>query len=457
MAPIGISKPMDGLCGGKLLTLALRGHTVGNMLNLETWIGLRYLKTKKRNGFMSFISVISIIGIALGVITLIVVLSVMNGFQKDVREQLYRVAPHMETGLLDRFGEHADDAREHLDSMVRGFPELKGHVVATMPFVAEQVLLTHQGTVRGIILQGVDPEVYPEIADMSEKVMGPDYSTLSDGSFNIILGEELAKALGVHKGEKINILSTEGNITPTGMIPRIKQFTVSDILKSQIYDISANTALINIGDAQKFFRYGDTITGLRVRLNNPDQAPEIRSEIVRRMSQDPKYANVWLYDWSEQNKSYFSAVAMEKKIMFIIMTLISAVACFNLVSSLVMTVNEKEADIAILRTLGLSPGGIMKIFIIQGAIAGFIGTLAGVVIGVLIALNVTPIVHGIETLMGHKMVESQVYFLNYIPSDVHFSDVAIIASISLILAFLATLYPSWKAARTEPAKALSYE
>ena len=510
------------------------------MGGMETWIGLRYLRAKKRNGFMSFISLISIAGIALGVITLIVVLSVMNGFQRDVREQLYRVAPHMEIGFAEPDLEDPDGWKK-LDRIARGLPALKGEIVASMPYVAEQALFTHKGMVGGAVVQGVDPALYPDVAPRAEGGAGrgffgsdnapargraepggpapiengsesmlppapsgakpgapdgqdkqdgpgdegeegneaaqeteaapetepaqaaglgqpgqpgqPDYSLLREGAFNIVLGERLAQSLNARVGEKISLLTPEGNATPAGMVPRLKQFKVVGLYRSDIYEVSSTLALINIRDAQRLYRYGNAVTGVRLRLAHPDKAPEMSLKIYGQ-GLPP---NVWLTDWSDQNRTYFSAVSMEKKIMFVIMTLISAVASFNLVSSLVMTVNEKMADIAILRTIGMTPGGVMKVFLTQGAVSGFIGTAIGVALGVLIAENVGPIVSFIESMAGRKLIQSEVYFLNYIPSDVQFADVAIISGISLLLSFLATLYPAWKAARIEPAKALSYE
>lgn len=414
-------------------------------MNLETWIGLRYLRAKKRNGFMSFISVISIVGIALGVMTLIVVLSVMNGFQKDVRAKLFEIAPHVTAGFND---ENDERKWEHIATLA----QQNKHIVAATPFASGQVLITNAGEVRGAMLNGIQPDSYAKTVD----IKGLDQESLNKlqaSEFNIILGSELAGLMMVNVGDKITILTPEGNATPAGMVPRIKQFNVVSIVNSDIYELNATLALIHIKDAQTLFRMHDKVSGVQFKLDNPQNAPEMLHTIIPNAYEQ----GIWVRDWSFQNQSYFEAVAMEKRMMFIIMALISLVASFNLVSSLVMTVNEKRSDIAILRTLGLSPAKIMNIFMIQGSISGFLGTLIGVISGVLIAMNVSEIVSGIEKMMGRSLVNGQIYFLNYIPSDIQAADVIIIAVISLLLAFLATLYPAWSAAKTQPAKALRYE
>lgn len=416
------------------------------MKNLEVWIGLRYLRAKKRNGFMSFISIISIVGIALGVIALIVVLSVMNGFQRDVRAKLFEVAPHIELGYYQ-------DADADAWKILSDLAHKNTHVIASTPYITNQALLTNAGEVRGILIQGIDPHTFPAMVNYQEQFTVGQFAELQAGKFNIILGEGLAEALGAKVGNKITLLTPQGNITPMGMVPRVKQFTVAGIVQSNIYELDTTLSLIHIEDAQKLFRMGNNITGLRLRVDNPQDAPQMSQTLIP----NQLYDTVWVRDWSFQNKSYFEAVSLEKKMMFIIMALISAVASFNLVSSLVMTVNEKRADIAILRTLGVSPKGIMKIFMTQGAVAGIVGTLSGTIIGVLIALNIGHIVKGVESLMGNSLVNSQVYFLDYVPSYVDISDVFIITLISLSLSFLATLYPSWRAAQTQPAEALRYE
>ena len=356
------------------------------MASLETWIGLRYLRAKKRNGFMSFITMISIAGIALGVTALIVVLSVMNGFQKEIRGQLLNVAPHAEIGY------YATGSGEGWQSL-RQYAAGKKEVLATAPYVADQALLANAGEVRGVQLRGILPEEENKVVDYGKNMPQGSFADLKPGEFDIVLGEGLAQALGAEVG------------------------------------------------------------GLRLKLADPQNAPAFIANLIPAAAQD----KVWVRDWTFQNRSYFEAVELEKRMMFIILTLIIAVAAFNLVSSLVMAVTEKQADIAILRTLGLPPGRVMKIFMVQGAFAGFFGTLIGVICGVLLGWNVGKIVAFFEKLFGVHLINSQIYFIDYLPSDVNMSDVAFIACISLVLAFLATLYPSWRAAKTQPAEALRYE
>ena len=416
------------------------------MASLETWIGLRYLRAKKRNGFMSFITMISIAGIALGVTALIVVLSVMNGFQKEIRGQLLNVAPHAEIGYYDTGnGEGWQSLRQYAAG--------RKEVLATAPYVADQALLANAGEVRGVQLRGILPEEENKVVDYGKNMPQGSFADLKPGEFDIVLGEGLAQALGAEVGGKVTVITPEGNVTPAGVVPRLKQFNVVGVVKTGVYEVDNSLALTHLQDAQVLYRLGDGVGGLRLKLADPQNAPAFIANLIPAAAQD----KVWVRDWTFQNRSYFEAVELEKKMMTIILSCIVIVAAFNLVSSLVMAVNEKQADIAILRTLGMSPASIMKIFMVQGAVAGFFGTLFGVVAGVILGLNIGKIVHWYEQLTGQRLINAQTYFIDYLPSDVRLSDVLIIAAISLLMAFLATLYPSWAAARTQPAEALRYE
>ncbi|MDO4997233.1 MAG: lipoprotein-releasing ABC transporter permease subunit [Neisseria sp.] len=415
------------------------------MSSLETWIGLRYLRAKKRNGFMSFITMVSVAGIALGVMALIVVLSVMNGFQKEIRGQLLNVAPHAEIGFYDA----ASQPWQNLQLYVANKPE----VLASAPYIADNALLSNAGEVRGVQIRGIEPSAEKKVVDYWQNMQQGKFEDLRAGEFDIILGADLAAALGAEVGGQVTVITPEGNVTPAGVVPRLKQFNVVGIVKTGVYEMDNTLAMTHLQDAQLLYRLGDGVSGLRLKLADPQNAPQF----TRNLLPDNLKETVWVRDWTFSNKTYFDAVELEKRMMFIILTLIIAVAAFNLVSSLVMAVTEKQADIAILRTLGLSPSGVMKIFMVQGAFAGFFGTLIGVILGVLLGWNVGKIVAFFENLFGIQLINSQVYFIDYLPSEVVFSEVAFIALISLLLSFVATLYPSYRAARTQPAEALRYE
>ncbi|OHR44885.1 permease [Neisseria sp. HMSC071C03] len=416
------------------------------MVSLETWIGLRYLRAKKRNGFMSFITMISIIGIALGVTALITVLSVMNGFQKEIRGQLLNVAPHAEIGYYDNSN---GLGWQNLREIVKD----KKEVLASAPYISDQALLANAGEVRGVQIRGILPSEEKNVVDYGKDMPAGSFDSLKPGNFDIILGEGLAQALGAEVGGKVTVITPEGNVTPAGVVPRLKQFNVVGLVKTGVYEVDNSLAMTHIQDAQVLYRLGENFGGLRLKLADPQNAPSFTANLIPPSKKD----SIWVRDWTFNNRSYFEAVELEKRMMFIILTLIIAVAAFNLVSSLVMAVTEKQADIAILRTLGLAPSGVMKIFMVQGAFAGFFGTLIGVVCGVLLGWNIGKIVAFFEKIFGVHLINSQIYFIDYLPSDVNMRDVVVISCISLGLAFLATLYPSWRAAKTQPAEALRYE
>ena len=415
-------------------------------LPFEWLVGLRYTRAGRRSGrnsFISFISLISMAGIALGVAALIVVLSVMNGFQKEVRDRMLSVLPHIEvfdaTGSMPNWQEVARDA--FLDKEVKG----------AAPYVSAQAMITRNETVRGVYVRGVLPEEEPKVSDVAAQVKRGSFNDLKPGEFNIVLGSEIARSMQVGLGDKITIIAPQGQVTPAGVIPRLKQFTVVGIFEAGHYEYDSTLAFMHIQDAERLFKL-DAPSGLRLRIADMQRAPEVARDLTRILP-----GNLYLTDWSQQNRTWFAAVQTEKRMMFIILTLIIAVAAFNLVSTLVMTVTDKQADIAILRTLGASPASIMKIFIVQGALVGLIGTGMGVGLGVLIADNVDVIVPFIEHLFGVQFLPRDIYLISALPSDLRWHDVTTIGTVAVVLAFLATLYPSWSAARVKPAEALRYE
>ncbi|MBB5189998.1 lipoprotein-releasing system permease protein [Silvimonas terrae] len=409
----------------------------------EFLIGLRYTRAKRRNGFISFISLISILGIALGVAALIIVLSVMNGFQGEVRDRILGMAAHVQISGADN---HLANWSAVAEQAARN-----PHVKATAPYVLGQGLLTAGGQVKGALIRGIDPAQEPGVSPAVGNVAGGKLTDLLPGQFGVVLGWQLANDLGVRTGDKVTLITPDGQVTPAGMIPRFRQFTVMGVFRADYYPYDAGVALIQIGDAQKLFRMGDTVSGVRLRLDDPLLARNVAIDLGNQMT------SAYVSDWSMENPTYFRAVEIEKRMMFLILTLIVAVAAFNLVSTLVMVVTDKQADIAILRTLGASPGSIMKIFMVQGAVSGFVGTFTGVVGGVIIALNVGTIVPFIERVLGTHILSPDVYLIAELPSKVEWSDVSSIGLISLVLALLATIYPSWRASRVNPAEALRYE
>ncbi len=412
----------------------------------EWMIGLRYTRAGRRsarNSFISFISMISMAGIALGVAALIVVLSVMNGFQKEVRDRMLSVLSHIE--VFDASGSMPDwratAAEAFKNKNVRG----------AAPYVEAQAMVTRDDTVRGIMVRGILPEEELKVSSVAAQVRRGSLSDLRPGEFNIVLGGELARALHLRVGDKLTMIAPQGQVTPAGVLPRLKQFNVVGMFEAGHYEYDSSLAFIHLQDGEKMFRQ-EGPSGLRLKIADMQQAPEVTAELSRTMT-----GNLYLRDWSQQNRNWFAAVQTEKRMMFIILTLIIAVAAFNLVSTLVMTVTDKQADIAILRTLGASPMSIMKIFMVQGALVGLIGTAIGVGSGVLISLNIDVIVPFIESLFGVQFLPRDIYLISALPSDLRWPDVWRIGGLAVVLAFLATLYPSWWAARVRPADALRYE
>jgi len=415
-------------------------------LPYEWQIGWRYTRAGKRttgNGFISFIALVSMSGIALGVAALIVVLSVMNGFQRDVRDRMLSVLAHIEifspTGTMPDWQLTAKEARTNRE------------VIGAAPYVDAQALLTRGDSVSGVALRGIEPSEEPQVSDIGKEMKAGSLDDLTPGSFGIVLGADLASSLGVQIGDKVTLVAPEGTITPAGMLPRLKQFAVVGVFESGHYEYDSTLALTNIRDAEILYRL-PAPSGVRLRLKDMQRAPAVARQLVHTLSGD-----LYIRDWTQQNKTWFSAVQIEKRMMFIILTLIIAVAAFNLVSSLVMTVTNKQADIAILRTLGAQPSSIMKIFVVQGVTIGFAGTALGVALGCLIAWSIPWLVPMIEHLLGVQFLPPSVYFISELPSELVASDVIRIGLIAFVLSALATLYPSWRAAKVRPAEALRYE
>jgi lipoprotein-releasing system permease protein len=410
----------------------------------ELLVGLRYTRAKRRNHFISFISLISMAGIALGVAALIVVLSVMNGFQKELRTRILGVASHVQiAGANNRLTDWEKIEKLALEDK---------RVKAAAPFVNAQGMLAAGQAVRGSVVRGVIPEAEDKVAEIGGHMKAGKLEQLKAGEFNIVLGSELARALNVLVGDKVALIAPQGQVTPAGVIPRLKQFTVSGVFEIGMFEYDAGLALIHIQDAQRMYQMDSAVSGVRLRLEDLFQARIVARELIPKLGPD-----VFASDWTRSHANFFRAVEIEKRVMFIILTLIVAVAAFNIVSTLVMLVTDKQSDIAILRTLGASPGSIVQIFMIQGAMIGVIGTLIGVVGGVLLGLNVDTVVPVLENVLGFKFLAKDVYYISDLPSDVQLGDVATIGLVSLVLSFFATLYPSWRASRVNPAEALRYE
>jgi len=411
----------------------------------ELAVGLRYTRARKgsgRNTFISFISFISMAGIVLGVAALIVVLSVMNGFQQELRNRILAVASHIE---------------------IRGVPDLPDwkavadlalavpHVQAAAPYVVGQAMLTAGDANRGAVVRGIDPSREDSVADIGKHMRRGALADLKPGEFGIVLGGELARGLGVGPGDSVVVITPQGTITPAGTLPRLKSFKVVGVFEVGMYEFDSGLALINIEDAQKLYRL-DGVSGVRLKLDDLFLAPLVARDLWQKIP-----INGDVRDWTRNHANFFRAVQIEKRVMFIILTLIVAVAAFNIVSAQVMVVTDKQADIAILRTLGASPSSIMAIFIVQGALIGVIGTAIGVLTGVLLAVNIGTVVPFIERTLNVQFLDKSIYYISDLPSDLQRGDVVTIAAIALVLALIATIYPAWKAARVNPAEALRYE
>jgi lipoprotein-releasing system permease protein len=413
-------------------------------LPYELFIGLRYTRAKRRNHFISFISLTSMLGIALGVAALITVLSVMNGFQNELRTRILGVASHVQiSGPGDVLADWP---------AVAGLAASDPRVLATAPYVNVQGMLTFDGAVRGSVIRGILPEREEQVAEFGSHMKSGTLAALKPGEFGIVLGSELARALAVIVGDKLTLIAPQGQVTPAGIVPRLKQFRVVGIFEVGMFEYDSGLGLIHLEDAQKLYRMEDQVSGVRLKLRDMFESRQVALALLPKLG-----PNAYVTDWTRSHANFFRAVQMEKSVMFIILLLIVAVAAFNIVSTLVMAVTDKQPDIAILRTLGATPLGIMAVFIVQGALIGVIGTLIGVGCGVLLALNIDVVVPFIESLFNVHFLAKDVYYISELPSDLQVRDVIAIAAVSFVLSLLATLYPSWRASRVNPAEALRYE
>jgi lipoprotein-releasing system permease protein len=410
----------------------------------EFWIGNRYVRSRSGNNFVSLISAISMLGIAVAVAALILVLSVVNGFERELQSRLLAMTAHASIeqadGRLEDWRDWVGQAEEQID------------VAAAAPFVHGQGLLDFDNRLSGVQISGIEPQLEGRVSGVADALTEGDLSSLEAGAFNIVLGIELAEELRASMGDKVTLTLAEGMVTPAGVLPRNKRFTVSGIYRIGMYEFDRRVAFVNIEDAQSMFRLGDDVTGIRLSVTDIYQAPQV----VRRVAVD-KGGGVLVSDWTRRHVNFFRSIQITKSILFVILLMVVAVAAFNIVSTLVMVVKDKQSDIAILRTVGATPSEILRIFITQGSIIGVLGTVGGVALGVLLSVNLESIVAFMEATFGIKFLAADVYFISDLPADVRAGDVVQVSVIALVLALLSTLYPAWRGARTLPAEALRYE
>lgn len=413
-------------------------------LPLELFIGLRYTRAKRRNHFISFISLISMLGIALGVMALIVVLAVMNGFEKELRERILGMVSHV---TVTSFDNRLQDWQA-LNKRVLTNPA----VIGSAPYVEAEAMLSNLSSVSGAIVRGIDPAFEPDVSEIHQHMTFGKLSDLVPGEYGIILGTGLANTLDVVPGDRVTMITPQSTASPIGFLPRLRRFKIVGLFEIGVYEYDRSTAIIHSSDASRLFQLDGAVTGLRLKLNDMDAAPRVRSEL-----RDQIGFEYWVSDWTLRHSNYFKAVRTEKTVMFIILSLIVAVAAFNIVSTLVMVVTDKQSDIAILRTIGVSPGSIMWIFMVQGTLIGLVGTLCGLVGGVLLASYIDVIIPALEQFFQTQFLPRGVYPITELPSDLRQADVIKISLLSFIISIVATLYPALKAAQTRPAEALRYE
>lgn len=410
----------------------------------ELFIGLRYLRAKRRNHFISFISIISVLGIIIGVMALITVLSVMNGFDKELRSRILSFTAHV---TVSGFQGRLADWR-HVGAAAAKQP----HVLAVAPYVSGQGMLTRNGNASGAIVRGVAPARETQVSTVNDKMVAGSFDALKPGAWNIILGRYLAMTLGVGVGDDVILLVPQGNVTPTGLIPRMRRFHVAGIFEAGEYTYDSSFAEINIDDARKLFGLGDAVSGVRLKLDNIFLAPAIARQLMHKFK-----GAYYVSDWTQERANFFQAIQTEKRVMFVILSLIIAVAAFNIVSTLVMVVNDKQADIAILRTLGAKPGAIMRVFIVQGTLIGVFGIILGLIFGILLAQNVNDIMGFLQHVFHIQFLPADVYYISDLPSELQWGQVVKIVCSAFVLTLLSTLYPAWRASRVQPAAALRYE
>lgn len=410
----------------------------------EVFVGLRYILSRSGNRFISFISTMSILGIAVGVAVLVVVLSVVNGFETELRLRILSMTSHAAiTGYEDGIRDWQAAAE---------LAEENPRVLQSAPFIEGEGMLVHDDAVSGVSIRGVLPAEELAVSGIGEKMKSGSLDDLKAGSFRIVLGAALARELAVTKGDRVIMAVNQGTVTPAGIMPRVRRFTVAGTFEAGMYEYDRGLAFVHLSDAAKLYRLHDNVTGLRLKLDDLFVAPEVVRDVAIKMG-----GSYFVSDWTRQHRNFFRSIALSKRMLFTVLLLVVAVAAFNIVSTLVMVVKDKQSDIAILRTMGASPGSIMAIFTIQGTLVGVLGVILGVVLGILIASNTETLIHALEAALDTRFLAPDVYFISDLPSEVRTSDLVTVCATALVLCTLSTIYPAWRAARTRPAEALRYE